>query len=120
MIDGHQDECRHCWHWRSRSEQLDRIEHKLDLQLKQGERIMGALQNLQAADVALKDEVTTFLQNISGRLGGSSDADVQAVADDINAEVAALQGGDPGPVATDPAAPTDGGDAPVDGSPAAE
>jgi hypothetical protein len=65
------------------------------------EQIMSALDNLRAADEALKTEVAAFLQDIAGRL--VSDADLQAVADDINAEVARLQGADPGPAA--PAAP---------------
>ena len=71
---------------------------------EQGKRIMTALDNLKAADEALKAEVTTFLADIAGRLSGSSDAEVQAVADDINAEVAALQGGDPANTPPPPAA----------------
>lgn len=73
---------------------------------KEMEKVMSALDNLKAADQALKDEVVTFLADIAGKLG-NPDADVQAVADDINAEVAALQAGDPGAV------PVDTGVAPV-------
>ena len=59
---------------------------------------MSALANLQAADQELKDEVTAFLADVAARLANAPDpAAVQAVADDVNAEVAALQAGDPGP-----------------------
>ena len=57
---------------------------------------MAALDNLQAADAALKAEVTTFLADVAARLANAPDpAAVQAVADDVNAEVAALQAADP-------------------------
>lgn len=62
---------------------------------------MTALDNLQAADTALKNEVVTFLQDIAARLANAPDpAAVQAVADDINAQVTALQAGDPGTTPT--------------------
>ena len=68
---------------------LDRIEHFMT-------QANQSLQNLQAADQALKDEITTFLADIAARLANSPDpAAVQAVADDINAQVATLQAGDP-------------------------
>ena len=66
------------------------------------EAIMTALDNLQAADAALKAEVTVFLADIAARLGNSPDeAAIQAVADDVNAEVAALQAADPAAPAAD-------------------
>lgn len=78
---------------------------------------MGALENLQTADASLKTTVTTFLTNIAGRLDGHNDPAIQAVADDITAEVATIQGADPGPATTDggDTPPADG--TPVDGSP---
>lgn len=66
--------------------QLGKIECK-------GEHIVTALDNLKAADDSLKAEVVTFLADIAARLG-AEDPDIQAVADDVNAQVAALQGAD--------------------------
>ena len=75
---------------------------------------MTALQDLQAADAALKTEVSTFLADVSAALAGSgsaSDPAIEQVVSDINAEVAALQAGDPVPAApaapVEPAAPVD-------------
>lgn len=75
---------------------LARVEHTLDLITEQGVKIMGALENLQAADAGLKDTVTTFLADIAGKLDGHEDPAIQAVADEINAEIAAMKAVDPG------------------------
>lgn len=106
--------CRHCD--REHATQLDLVEHQLGVLIDQGVRTMGALENLKDADAALKTTVTTFLTDIAGRLEGHDDPEIQAVADDINAEVASIQGSDPGPLPTDGGAtpPADG--TPVDGS----
>lgn len=53
-----------------------------------------ALDSLKQADADLKTEVATFLTDIATRLSGD-DPDIQAIADDIEGQVAALQGGDP-------------------------
>jgi len=57
-----------------------------------------ALENLQAADTALKQEVVTFLADQAAKVAASSDPAMQAVANDINAQTAALAAGDPGVV----------------------
>lgn len=73
------------------------------------EKIMAAIDNLQAADVALKDEVTTALTDFAAALStanGSNDPAIQAVADDMNAMVTQIQGADPAtPAPAVPAAP---------------
>lgn len=90
------------------------IQDQLDRITRNEEKIMTALDNLQAADEALKAEVVTFLQDIATTLA-AEDPDIQAVADDINAQVASLQGGDPAAASQSPAAPVtppaDGGSA---------
>jgi len=85
--------CHHCRH--PFPTQLDRIEHKLDVQHLDKEKIMGALENLQAADLAEEGELETFLADIAGVLDGHSDPAIQAVADSINARVAKMQAADP-------------------------
>ena len=91
---------------------LASLEYMLVTVIKNQEHIMTALQDLQAADAALKAEVATFLADVSTALsnaGSASDPAVEQVVSDINAEVAALQAGDPAnaaPVA--PAAPPAG------------
>lgn len=57
-----------------------------------------ALDNLQAADTKLKQEVVTFLADQAAKVAASSDPAMQAVADDINAQTAALAAADPGVV----------------------
>lgn len=61
-------------------------------------KIMTALDNLQAADAALKAEVTQALTDFAAALqnsGSASDPAIQAVADDMNAMVTQIQGADP-------------------------
>ena len=83
---------------------LIRVEQLLIVIIQEGEYEMSALQALQQADQDLKDEVTAFLANIAGRLsGGASETEVQQIADDVNAEVAALRAGDPGATQQPPA-----------------
>jgi hypothetical protein len=66
------------------------------------ERIMSALDDLQAADQSLKDTVTQFLSDIATRLSSVSDAAAEAVVADITAEVDALQAADPANAAPAP------------------
>lgn len=103
--------------------QLDAIQHQLAANYQQGEKIMGALENLQAADLAEEGELETFLTDIAGALDGHSDPAIQAVADSINARVAKMQAADPAvPVVTDPTpvdpGTGDSGDAAVSDTPA--
>jgi hypothetical protein len=82
------------------------------------EMIMTALQDLQAADAALKAEVATFLTDIQTALtnaGSANDPAIAQVVADINAEVAALQAADPAtpapaPAPAAPAAPVSASD----------
>jgi hypothetical protein len=81
------------------------INQRLDLIVAGQENIVTALDSLKAADQALKDEVAAFLADIQGRLSGNpSEADLQAIADDINTEVASLKAADPGPAEQPPSA----------------
>lgn len=66
---------------------------------------MAAIDNLKAADDALKAEVTTALTDFAQALAdanGANDPAIQAVADDMQALVTQIQGADP---ATPPAPP---------------
>ena len=57
---------------------------------------MTALQNLQAADAALKAEVTTAISDWAATLANASnDPAVQAVADDMNNMVTQIKAADP-------------------------
>jgi len=87
-------------------EQLAGIRESLHALHRKADRIMTALDNLQAAETALKQEVVTLLADIAARLANTVDpAGVQAVADDItNTVIPELVAGDPGVVA--PPAPT--------------
>lgn len=80
----------HCEHL---TEQLTAIRQQLNRIEHQETKMTVALDNLKAADQALKDEVVTFLQDIAAKLA-AEDPDIQAVADDVNAQVSALQGAD--------------------------
>jgi hypothetical protein len=100
---------------------LASIQSLLELILRNQEKQMTALDNLNAADDALKTEVVTILADIQTALT-AEDPDVQGVADSINAQIAALQAGDPVPPAAQtspPAAPpADGSTPPADVPPA--
>lgn len=81
---------------------------RLDTLTRQQEHIMTALDSLQAADTALKAEVTTAIADWAAQLAAANSANdpaIQAVADDMNAQVAALSAADTGTAST-PAAPT--------------
>jgi len=106
-------------------DRLDRIEQQLRRENtenhREREQLMGALENLQAADLAEEGELETFLTDIAGVLDGHSDPAIQAVADSINARVAKMTAADPvvvppadgsGDGGTD-APPADSGDAPA-------
>lgn len=85
---------RHCDH----SGELQAIRLFMETSTRQQEKIMTALQSLQDADTALKAEVTTAIQDWAAQLANANSANdpaIQAVADDMNAQVAALQGADP-------------------------
>jgi hypothetical protein len=60
----------------------------------------SGLTNAQAADAALKAEIATYIQDVATKLqqalaGGDPDSDVQAIADDLNADATTLQQNDP-------------------------
>jgi hypothetical protein len=81
---------------------------RLDFITTRMETIMAALDSLQAADTALKAEVTTAITDWAAQLAAANSANdpaIQAVADDMNAQVSALQAADTG-TATPPAAPS--------------
>ena len=83
------------------------------------EQIMTALENLQAADAALKAEVTTALADFAAKLNSANSANdpaIQAVADDMNALVTQIQAADP---ATPAPAPAPAPAAPAEPAPAA-
>ena len=61
---------------------------------KRLEKIMAALDDLKAADQALQTEVATFLADVVSALN-AQDPDLEAITSDINAQIAALQAGDP-------------------------
>lgn len=65
--------------------------------IRNQEKIMTALDNLQAADTALKNEVTQAITDWQAQLAAAAanDPAIQAVADDMSATVAQLQGADP-------------------------
>ena len=72
--------------------------------------IMAAIDNLQAADAALKAEVTTALTDFANALansGSANDPAIQAVADDMNAMVTQIQGADPANTQPAPPAPSE-------------
>jgi hypothetical protein len=72
---------------------LKRIEQKLDQLIQQGEREMGALADLQAADATIKAAVAAAVTLIQGFVNGTVNADdpgVEAVVADLNAAAAAL------------------------------
>lgn len=64
--------------------------------IKKLERTMAAIDNLQAADTALKAEVTQAITDWAAQLAaaGANDPAIQTVADDMNATVAQLQAAD--------------------------
>ena len=71
--------------------QLSQLNAKVDA-------TMTALDNLQAADTALKAEVTTAITDWLAALNnanGANDPAIQAVADDMTAQVTALTAADP-------------------------
>jgi hypothetical protein len=71
---------------------------KIDVLTRKAGTMATALDNLQTADTALKQEVVTFLADQAAKVAASSDPAMQAVADDINAQTAALAAADPGVV----------------------
>lgn len=98
-------ERRHCDH----SGELQAIRQFLETSTRHQENIMSALDNLAAADTALKAEVTSAISDWATALAAANSANdpaIQAVADDMNAQVSALQAADPAnvPASTPPAA----------------
>ena len=72
------------------------------------EEIMAALDNLQAADTALKAEVTQAITDWAAQLaaaGSANDPAIQAVADDMNNVVSQLQAADTAGATPPPAQP---------------
>lgn len=93
---------------------LGRLTNHIDAQ---GDNIVGALENLQAANLAEEGQLEQFLTDIAGKLDGHDDPAIQAVADSITARVAKMAAADPGPADTDPGDP---GTPPVDEPPVDE
>jgi hypothetical protein len=76
---------------------------------RQLETTMTALDSLTAADTALKTEVTTAIADWATALtnaNGANDPAIQAVADDMSAQVSALQAADPSTPPVPPVTPT--------------
>lgn len=74
------------------------INRKLDAITRKLGVIMSALSDLQAADQSLKDTVAQLLTDLAGQVsGGVSAADAEQIVADLNEQIAALQGADPGP-----------------------
>ena len=86
------------WPYRARHEFRNTVIRQLAEIDKQLGGVMSALAELQAADEALKAEVSTFLADIATALqnaGSANDPAIAQVVSDINDEVAALQANDP-------------------------
>lgn len=84
--------------------------------IKKLERTMAAIDNLQAADTALKAEVTQAITDWAAQLaaaGSAGDPAIQAVADDMTATVAQLQAADTANAGTPATPPADGGGTPA-------
>lgn len=75
--------------------------------LQNTEKIMADVTNLQAADVALKAEVTQAITDWQAALTAANgdQAAVDAVTADMNATVAQLQSSDPATPVTPPVTP---------------
>jgi hypothetical protein len=61
---------------------------------------LTGLQNAQGADTALTAEIATYIQDVATKLNtalqsGDSDAAVQQIADDLEADATALKNADP-------------------------
>jgi hypothetical protein len=83
---------------------FDRIDHSLSAILQGIQTMTDAVTNLQTADVALKAEVavvvaaiTKLSADLQAAIAAQNPAAIQAVADDITAQVAALQAAVPAP-----------------------
>jgi hypothetical protein len=82
--------------------EIRRVLHRIDERL---ECIMSAIDNLKAADDALKAEVTTALTDFAAALATANSANdpaIQAVADDMTALVGQIQAADPANAAPPP------------------
>lgn len=83
---------------------LASLEHLLGLIIETQGDMMAAIDNLTAADTALKAEVTTALTDFAAAIvaaNSANDPAIQSVADDMNAMVTQISGADP----STPAAP---------------
>lgn len=67
------------------------LEDLLTLILERQVLVMGALENLQAAQAAVDTAVAAAIAKL-GEPAGVPEADVQAVADDLNAQAVSLSG----------------------------
>lgn len=79
--------------------------------IKQQEKIMANVTNLQAADAALQAEVTQAITDWAAQLAAANgdQAAVDAVTADMTAAVAQLQAADTANAGTPAAPPADGG-----------
>jgi hypothetical protein len=116
-VDFHHPCCPHHDPLESIRCQLDQILARLSRTETNQETIMTALDNLAAADTALKAEVVQAIADWQAALaaaGSANDPAIQAVADDMSATVAQLQAADPATVP--PVDSGDGSTPPDDGS----
>ena len=112
--------CRRIWPWGRISRQIQELStqfgglHELMVSVQgqlshlssQLEALMAAIDNLQAADTALQQEVVTFIQDWQNALANSdaaNDAAVQQVATDMGNVVSQLQSSDPASAQNPPA-----------------
>ena len=87
---------------------LASLEHLLGLIIETQGDTMAAIDNLTAADTALKAEVTTALTDFAAAIvaaNSANDPAIQSVADDMNAMVTQIQGADPAAAAAAPVTP---------------
>lgn len=84
-------------------QELGRLHERLDSLDERLRKMATSLDGLKAADTDLQNEVATFLQDVLNQLNGDN-PDIDAVAADIETEVAALKSNDPATPAAPPAA----------------
>jgi endonuclease/exonuclease/phosphatase family metal-dependent hydrolase len=75
--------------------------------LRNTEKIMADVTNLQAADTALKSEIATFIADWQAQLAAANgdQAAVDAVTADMQSTITQLQASDPAVTVTPPAPP---------------
>lgn len=91
--------------------QLDRIEHKIDVDHQQEEKAMGDLENeltgIEGAQATEHTDVQRIIADLeakgtAGTITDDERARLEALKAEIAADTAAIDAGDPAPVVTDP------------------